>query len=225
MTILEIANRDARYRGKVGAFGSWDVFPYIINEKRSGVPVNAGFELAEGDDLTSTEQLLNRMQPKVPSPWGTVRLDAFTHYYAMEYMKKSHPNLIYIAYGETDDFAHDGNYEAYLKSAHATDIMIKELWEFCQGDTFYKDNTLFLITTDHGRGTQPLKTWKSHGDQVNGADQVWIIAFGKGVTPTGEVHSREQLNSTQIAPTVLNILDLEAKNNRAMGSGLKLDNR
>ncbi len=221
ITILETANKDARYRGKVGAFGSWDVFPYIINEERSGVPVNAGFELAEGD-LTYNEQLLNLMQPKVPSPWATVRLDAFTHYYAMEYMKKIHPSLIYIAYGETDDFAHDGNYGAYLKSAHATDTMIKELWEFCQGDRFYKDNTLFLITTDHGRGTQPLNTWKSHGDQVEGAGQVWLIAFGKGVSPIGEVSSGEQLYSSQIAPTVLNVLNVIITNKNDMGSILNL---
>jgi len=42
-TILEIANSDPRYKGKVAAFGSWDVFPYIVNEERSGVYVNAGF--------------------------------------------------------------------------------------------------------------------------------------------------------------------------------------
>lgn len=222
ITILEIANKDARYQAKVGAFGSWDVFPYIVNEERSGVPVNAGFELAEGNDLTSNEQFINLLQPKVPSPWGTVRLDAFTHYYAMEYMKKVHPNLIYIAYGETDDFAHDGNYEAYLKSAHATDTMIKELWDFCQRDEFYKDNTLFLITTDHGRGTQPLKDWKNHGEHIKGAGQVWMIAFGAGVSPRGEVNVREQLYSNQIAPTVLNVLHLEMAHKIDKGRPLKL---
>ena len=222
ITILEIANKDARYQAKVGAFGSWDVFPYIVNEVRSGVPVNAGFELAEGNNLTSIERFLNLMQPKVPRPWETVRLDAFTHYYAMEYMKKVHPSLVYIAYGETDDFAHDGNYEAYLTSAHATDMMIKEIWEFCQGDKFYKDNTLFLITTDHGRGTQQLKDWKNHGEHINGAGQVWMIAFGAGVSPRGEVNVGEQLYSDQIAPTVLNVLNLDMAHKFDKGRTLKL---
>ena len=45
-TILELSNNLPQYKGKVAAFGSWDVFPYIVNEERSGVPVNAGFELA-----------------------------------------------------------------------------------------------------------------------------------------------------------------------------------
>ncbi len=221
-TVLELANKDSRYMNKVAAFGSWDVFPYIINENRSGVPVNAGFELAKGDTLTEREKLLNQLQPRIPSPWGTVRLDAFTHYYAVEHMKKLHPEFIYIAYGETDDFAHDGDYAAYLKSAHNTDILIKELWEMTQNDPFYKDNTLFLITTDHGRGTEPLETWKGHGDSVNGAGSVWLIAFGKGVAAKGEVAKMEQLYSNQIAPTILKTLDLNNVATTMKGKPLQL---
>jgi hypothetical protein len=216
-TILEIANKDPKYAGKVAAFASWDVFPYIVNETRSGVPVNAGFELADGDDLTEREKFLNQLQPKVPSPWGTVRLDAFTHYYAVEHIKKTYPELIYVAYGETDDFAHDGEYAAYLNAAQNTDSLIKELWELTQNDPFYKDNTLFLITTDHGRGTQPLDTWKGHGSSVNGAGQVWLIAFGKGVSAEGEVAKTEQLYSNQIAPTILKILGLNDETTKMEG--------
>jgi len=208
-TILEIANADPRYQGKVAAFGSWDVFPYIINEERSGVPVNAGFELAKGDDLTDRERFLNELQPEVPSPWGTVRLDAFTHHFALEYMKKNHPRLVYIAYGETDDFAHDGDYEAYLKSANTTDTFIRELWDVTQRDPFYKDTTAFIITTDHGRGALDLKTWTGHGSDVKDAGSVWIIAFGKGIANKGEVDTTEQLYSNQIAPTIAKMLGLD----------------
>ncbi|SHI44091.1 sulfatase-like hydrolase/transferase [Pseudozobellia thermophila] len=222
-TILETANSDARYKGKVAAFGSWDVFPYIINEGRSGVPVNAGFEIAQGKDLTERERFLNELQPKIPSPWGTVRLDAFTHHYALEHMKKAHPRLVYIAYGETDDFAHDGEYDAYLKSAHNTDAMIKELWTYTQQDPFYKGNTLFIITTDHGRGTNPLETWKSHGDEIEGAGSVWLVCFGKGVAPTGEAKQREQLFSNQIAPTILKALDLPVDTTKLKGQPLNIN--
>ena len=40
VTVLEFLNNQPGYKGKVAAFGSWDVFPSIINEKRSGIPVN-----------------------------------------------------------------------------------------------------------------------------------------------------------------------------------------
>ncbi|HCD87573.1 MAG TPA: phosphoglyceromutase, partial [Algoriphagus sp.] len=35
-TFLEYLNQKEGFAGKVLAFGSWDVFPYIINEERSG---------------------------------------------------------------------------------------------------------------------------------------------------------------------------------------------
>jgi len=218
-TVLEITNDDARYKGKVAAFASWDVFPYIINEERSGVPVNAGFELAKGNDLTQREQFLNELQPMVPSPWSTVRLDAFTHHYALEYMKKKHPELVYIAYGETDDFAHEGHYDAYLKSAQTTDAFIKELWNYTQQDPFYKDNTIFIISTDHGRGAADLKSWTSHGSDVKDAGSVWLIIFGNGIEKIGEVIENEQLYSNQIAPSIIKVLELET--NAIEGKPLK----
>ena len=42
VTVLEWLNGRDPYRGKVAAFCSWDVFPWIINRERSGVLVNAG---------------------------------------------------------------------------------------------------------------------------------------------------------------------------------------
>lgn len=216
-TILETVNNTSEYNGKVAAFGSWDVFPYIINRERSEIPVNAGFEIATGLYLTPEELYLNQIQEDTYSPWGSVRLDVFTHNYALEHMKKAHPNLVYIAYGETDDFAHDGNYEAYLKSAHRTDKFIKELWDFVQKDPFYKDNTTFIITTDHGRGTEPLDTWRSHGSSINGTDQVWVIAFGKGIEPMGEASNSEQLYTNQIAASVAKLLNVQV-NKEVKGS-------
>jgi len=208
-TILEIINSAKSYHNKVAAFGSWDVFPYIINEERSKIPVNAGFESATGVDLSANESFLNKLQSETPSPWSTVRLDVFTHNYALEYMKRSHPKLVYIAYGETDDFAHDGNYQAYLKSANRTDIFIKEIWKFIKSDPFYKGQTTLIITTDHGRGTEPIDTWKSHGDSVEGCDQVWVMALGKGIKSKGEIDSNEQLYSNQIAASIAKLLGVE----------------
>ncbi|MEM7382430.1 MAG: sulfatase-like hydrolase/transferase [Bacteroidota bacterium] len=221
-TILEIANKDNNYSGKVAAFGSWDVFPFIVNESRSGVPVNAGFESADGPELSEREVFLNELQQQIPSPWGTVRLDAFTHHYAMEYMKQHHPKVLYVAYGETDDFAHDGNYEAYLNSANTTDKFIEELWNYVQTDPFYKGQTTFIVTTDHGRGTEPLGNWRHHGIRIKGAGEVWLVAFGKQISPAGELGIEEQLYSTQIAPTVLNLLGLSPENQNKLAKPLPL---
>ena len=221
-TILESYNNSAEGNGKVAAFGSWDVFPYIVNEERSKVPVNAGFEMAK-ERPNDRELFLNVLQKQIPSPWSSVRLDAFTHHYALEYMKKNHPNLVYIAYGETDDFAHEGDYQAYLKSTNTTDNFIKELWEFTQTDDYYKNETVFIITTDHGRGTEPIRSWRDHGSQVDGADQVWLVVFGKNILPKGEIASEKQLFTNQIAPTIAKWMDFKLDAKNETGSTLELD--
>jgi len=142
-TVLEWLNEKESYKGRVAAFGSWDVFPYIINTERSGIPVNAGFDTAKDEALSWKEQYLNEIQPQTHSPWSSVRLDVFTHHYALEYLKRKHPKVVYISYGETDDFAHDGRYDHYLHAARRTDQFINDLWDFW-GQDKKLGNTLTL---------------------------------------------------------------------------------
>jgi hypothetical protein len=136
ITILEWLNQKEGLKGKVAAFGSWDVFPYIINEERSKIPVNAGFRKAEHGNLNERELFLNELQDQIPSPWNGVRLDGFTHHYAKEYIHQYKPRVVFISYGETDDFAHDSRYDHYLKAARNTDHLIQDLWQHCQSDEF-----------------------------------------------------------------------------------------
>lgn len=206
VTVLEWLNQKPELNGHVAAFASWDVFPFIINDERSDIPVNAGFQKAEDEYLTYKEQILNDLQDEIPSPWSTVRLDAFTHHYMLEYMKKHRPRVVYIAYGETDDFAHDGRYDHYLNSAHQTDQWIKELWEYIQSDPFYKDKTSLVITTDHGRGTSPAGEWTSHGTTIKGANEIWAAAIGPNVPAKGIMDNEDLLFQSQIAKTVAAML-------------------
>lgn len=216
-TVLEYINSLANYRGKVAAFGSWDVFPYIINEERSGIPVNAGFEPQGQPNPSAKEAWLNEMLDQIPKPWGTVRYDAFTHHFALEYIRIHQPRVVYVAFGETDDFAHDGKYDAYLKSAHQTDAFIKELWNYVQQHPAYKGKTSFIITTDHGRGTQPKESWRSHGKEISGADQIWIAVMGPDTPARGEINFEGQYHQNQVAATVAALLGLEYPSNVPAG--------
>ena len=220
-TVLEHVNEMEEFNGKVAAFGSWDVFPYIINEERSGIPVNAGFEPASSPLLTDRELFLNDLQEQIPSPWSTVRLDAFTHHFALEYIKKTLPRFVYIAYGETDDFAHNGKYDAYLKSARQTDAFIEELWKFVQKHGFYKDKTTFVITTDHGRGTEPINTWRSHGTDIKGADEIWIAVLGPDTPALGEINGCKQLYQNQVAKTAARFLSVDYTNTKEVGEAIE----
>ena len=221
-TVLE---QFAKVYGKthVAAFGSWDVFDAIVNQERSGIYTNCGFEPSTDFPLTPQEELINELQRQIPSPWGSVRLDGFTHQFAKSYLDKHQPDLIYIAYGETDDFAHNGDYESYIKSTKNTDALIEDLWNYTQQSDYYRGKTTFVISTDHGRGTDPIDTWRSHGTNIKGSDQTWIIVFGKGVKTLGEVDTTGQLYTNQLAPTVRMLFNLPQKKEKGYGLPIRLN--
>lgn len=221
ITVLEFLNRQPALQGKVAAFGSWDVFPYIINDQRSGVPVNAGYAKATGSALSDRETFLNELQETVPGHWGTVRMDAFTHHFAMEYIKKNKPRVVFISYGETDDFAHDGDYDRYLRSAYYTDTMIRQLWEYCQSTPQYKDKTTFLLTTDHGRGDNKLEDWKDHGKNTEGSYEMWFGILSPDTQALGEVKTPGNYYQKQVAKTVAELMGFDFTENPAMGEILK----
>jgi predicted AlkP superfamily pyrophosphatase or phosphodiesterase len=183
------------------------VFPYIINDKRSGVYVSTGAKAVEGTNLTEKEKMLNQMIGSIPNPLNDVRLDGFTFYYGLEYLKKNKPRVLYFAFDETDDFAHAGEYAAYLNSAHYTDRFIGELWTYLQSDSFYKDKTTLIISVDHGRGTN-AEDWKHHGIKIPEADQIWMVVAGPDTKPVGEVKGDQQLYQNQIAKTLAAFLGL-----------------
>jgi Sulfatase len=214
--VLEYVNQQNGFKGKVAAFSSWDVFPFIINAERSGVPVNSGIVEAKGS-ITEREKWTNELMHQVPNPLGEVRLDAFTFNYAFEYLKKNSPRLLYIAFDETDDFAHGGKYDLYLHSARYTDEFIKTIWDWCQSNEKYKNKTTLIITTDHGRGCDKKEDWRHHGAKMARADEIWLAIIGPDTPATGEVKSAGQTYQNQVAQTVAAFLKVPYHTNSKAG--------
>jgi len=218
-TFLEILNRRDEFNGRVRVYGSWDVFPYIVNTQRSGIPVNAGYAI-ESPAETARTRWLNEVSAEAPVLWPTVRTDFLTSGYAMEALKTHRPRVIYIALGETDDFAHDGNYDRYIDAAYRNDLMLSRLWDWLQSDDDYRDRTTLIVTTDHGRGNSP-NTWSIHSrptDSVGnieenamnedmGSDQIWLAAIGPGIRSNGILAGHWK--QSQVAATALAVLQVD----------------
>jgi hypothetical protein len=223
VTFLEALNNHEGFKDRVMAFGSWDVFPYIINSRRSGVPVNTGTDTTSHQSVPSDQiRRLDELASRAPRLWPTVRLDLLTHGYAMAALEHRYPRIIFIAYGETDDFAHDEHYDRYIDAAYRTDLMLSELWNLLQSDPFYRGRTTLLITTDHGRGNT-AEGWPHHAsaaataragieetpDGVVGSDEIWLAAIGPGIRSAGLI--RGQWKQSQVAATALAALQLDAE--------------
>lgn len=201
--VLEYINKQKGYKGKVAAFTTWDCFPYILNTWRSGVYVNSDVDSLKFSN--NNLQLINDIQFLSTRPIG-VRPDVLTYFAGREYLKTYKPKVLYIAFDETDDFAHAGMYDQYIGSAHAEDAMIGDLWNTIQSMPEYKDKTTLIVTCDHGRGDKIKSNWRHHGSKIEDAHEIWLAVMGPDSKPMGEVKTPMQLYQKQIASTIARLL-------------------
>ncbi len=204
--VLEFLHQQKNFKGKVAAFTSWEPFNRILHEERSGFPVVAAYDKIGGERPTDNEKLLNAMLADSHKEWKEEIFDVFTHYAAIEHLKTRKPKVLYIAYGETDEWAHGREYRSYLDAAHQLDAWIKEIWDFIQSDLQYKNKTSLFITTDHGRGDKIKEKWTSHGDAVEGADQIWFAVMGPNTPAKGEMKTEMQLYQKQFAQSMAKLM-------------------
>ncbi|MDO8908779.1 MAG: phosphoglyceromutase [Pseudohongiella sp.] len=216
-TLLELLSANPVFSGRVAAFASWNVFPAIYNVQRSGIPVNVGLMEQPANEF---EVMLNALQKDVSPHWPAVRHDAFTHHYAMSWLKRTESRLVHIAYGEPDDFAHEGDYDEYVLATHRVDGFVEDVWNTLQSLEYYKNNTALFITVDHGRGEHPADAWLHHASQravegymtglaadypqgIVGSENIWMAAMGPGVPAHGLVPTSNCVGANQIAATLM----------------------
>ena len=186
-------------RAQVAVFGSWDVFNAIVEHTEGALTVNAGYEPFDSTDAQIKE--LSGLQNETPTGWNSVRHDAYTFRFAMDHLRRARPRVVYLALGETDDWAHDGRYDRVLETYARTDSYLRELWTWLQADPEYRNRTHLLITTDHGRG-HTSKDWRDHGAKVEGAQDVWIALVSPSIARRGEWREHAPLRTNQVAATL-----------------------
>lgn len=207
VSVLDVLNASPLYQNSVAAFTSWDAFPYILNKARSQVFINSGFDELKGD-LSNTEVLINALQTGIEDQKNT-RYDELTYLACKEYIQKRKPSIVFLSLGGTDEAAHQKKYDVYLQQANNADRMIGELWQYLQTQPEYAGKTTFLLTTDHGRGSDS-DNWHTHGLTVKGSSQIWMGLMGNTVVPKGERKEEKQLYLKDVRNLLLNILSYPA---------------
>lgn len=199
-------------RAKVATFASWAVFNEIVENTEGATFVNAGVEPL---DLADDEvRRINQMQREAATPWDGTRFDAFTFRLAMAYLASAKPRILYIAFDETDDWAHDGRYDRVLETYARTDGYLKELWDWLQSRPEYRGRTHMLLTTDHGRG-HTAADWRNHGANVKGAEDVWMAFASPRMPKRGEWRGEPALSTSQVAATLASWMGVDWTAERA----------
>ena len=179
VTVFEHLAGERRFRGEVRAWGTWDVFDNIFNETRAGFPVRSGWETPFPGPRDAVERELNALWATTTRHWDYMPPDAFLQRAVLQSIRVDHPRVLFVGFGEPDEWAHDRRYDNYLGSLHAADDYLRELWEAVQANGQYRDRTTLLVITDHGRG-RTAERWTDHGREVEGAEEIWFGALGRG---------------------------------------------
>lgn len=124
------------------------------------------------------------------------RPDFLTKDAALDYFQYNNPDFFWISLGDTDEWAHAGNYEQYLESLKSADEFIGQVIKMVE-HSYDKADYTFIITADHGRSL----FWNSHGEDAASARN-WLMMTGRGVPSRGFVSYKEVKSLSNILPTV-----------------------
>lgn len=204
VSVLEWLNGKRDFAGRVVAFANWDVFPFILNARRAKIPIWTGYDEDTLRDATDGMRQSRSLAKGITPVWPDMTFDVFFHHASLEYARAKKPRVVWIAYSETDEWAHEGRYDLYLHAAHRVDSYVGELWKALQEVPEFRGKTTFILSTDHGRGSGP-SGWKEHGAQIKGAESIWVAVLGPDTKPLGE-RKGNVVGQNQIAATIAKLL-------------------
>ena len=203
-TVLEWLRKDLQLpKTGVAVFGSWETFNWIAEREEGAITINAGYENFDHPDPEM--RTLSTLQHLTPNGFHGARHDIYTFRFAMAHLQTEKPRVLYLAFDETDDWAHLKRYDLVLDTLHRTDVQLEQLWNWLQSDPQYRGKTTLILTVDHGRGRTPAD-WIDHGKDVVGAHETWLGCFGPTVTARGEMTAGDTLYQKQIAGTIAALL-------------------
>jgi len=186
----ELARGLATSPGEVAVLASWEVIARVSTGDRPGVLIVAGS--AEGDEA-----------PPYPGH-GDYRADRATRVLAIRHLVERRPRFMWVALGDTDEWAHRGDYRGYLGALRAADAFVGELAAHLAEMGDYGRNTALFVTTDHGRGA----SFADHGEGDSAT--TWLLARGPGIAARGPSATASARYLRDVAPTIRRLLQLPA---------------
>ena len=201
MTVFEWLNKSPEFSGHVAIFGTWAIYDDIFNKARSHLVMQTGWSTPRPSGDASKDAVLAKLFNSTTRFDEEDTFNAYVQIPLLDYVRTGAPRVLFVGYGETDNWAHQGRYDLVLDSAQRVDGFVAELWNTMQAMPQYRGSTTFIITADHGRGSGPVE-WKEHGVEEKGSENVWIAVIGPDTAPLGERAHIAPVTQAQIAATV-----------------------
>ena len=110
------------------------------------------------------------------------------------------PNMIFVNLGDVDECAHEAQWFYYVDSIRAADKLVWQMWQALQEQKKYRDKTIFVVTTDHGRHIPARGGFPHHGCFCDGCRHTFMLLIGPNIE-RGFV-SDQQHSEIDLAPTI-----------------------
>lgn len=208
-TVLEYVLRSLKLKpAEVAQIGSWDGFKMAASQRDGTFFMNGAFDLVPAEFSTPEMDQLGALRAQVMEVWEESSNDALTFRIALAYLKRHQPRVLWLGFGQSDDWAHARRYDRLLDYLHLADSMLAELWQTLQSDEHYRGRTTLIVTTDHGRGRTP-KDWVDHDAGIEGSQDIWVAIIGPDTPALGEAGKYPDVTQSDIAATMLQYLGLD----------------
>jgi arylsulfatase A-like enzyme len=101
------------------------------------------------------------------------------------------PQLMLINLLAVDVYGHANNWDKYLESITQSDQYAAQLWQMIQQNPVLKDQTTLMITNDHGRHLDGVRSgFVNHGCWCEGCRHISLLVLGPD-TPKGVIVEKE----------------------------------
>jgi hypothetical protein len=110
------------------------------------------------------------------------------------------PNMVVVNLGDTDEAGHEAEWFFYVDTVRWADRLVWEMYQSLQELTRYRDKTIFIVTTDHGRHEPARGGYPHHGCFCEGCRRSFLLVLGPGIKQ-GFV-SDQPHSELDVAPTI-----------------------
>ena len=204
-----IADDVAERGGLAAVVASWPGIEHAAAATRGRVVMSIGRSGGENRfafaDDPNVATLLHEGEAAGPGPGeDDFRLDASTGDIACSYLESHRPTFLFVSLGETDEYAHQGDYRSYLAALHQADAIVGRLATQVASLTAAGHPSTLVITTDHGRASG----FSTHGGDSPESSRVWLVATGAGIHARGTTSSSAPRHLADVSQTLRRVLGL-----------------
>lgn len=220
-SLLDELRSQSGAASSVALFASWKPIELTI-QAPALTPVSAGRNhhvnlgsAAESSNLSST---LQAAIAAAAFPGDEdYRPDEFTAGAALAYQELVHPRLLFVGLGDTDEYAHRGDYGGYLSALRRADDTIGALADTLERSGEGGQGATLLVTADHGRADN----FRDHGGNFPESARTFLFALGPRVAARGIVCPGRPLRLADIGATARALVGLRPLEGERTGRAIE----